>query len=185
MYVWMCFFLYYILYLYMLYVSVISIVLLLLCPLVVSGSLWPINCRATPGFPVLNYLLEFAQTHVHWVGDAIQPSHPLSSPSPAFNFSQHQGHFQWAGSSHQAAKVFELQHQPFQWIFRVDFLHDWVVRSPCCPRESQESSPTPQFKSINSSALSLIYHPTLISMHDYWKNHSFNYMNLCWKSDAF
>jgi len=81
-----------------------------------------------PGFPVLHYLLQFAQTHVHWVSDAIQTSHPLSSPSPpAFNFSQHQGLFQWVSSSHQVAKVLELQHQSFQLIFRVDFLLDWLV----------------------------------------------------------
>ena len=74
------------------------------------------------GFPILRYLPEFAQTHVHWVGDAIQPSHPLSSPSPlAFNLSQHQGLFQWISSSHQVAKVLELQHQFFQWIFKVYF----------------------------------------------------------------
>ena len=62
---------------------------------------------------------------IHWVSDAIQPSHPLSSPSPpAFNLSQHQGLFQWVSSSHQVAKVleFQLQHQSFQWIFRTDFL---------------------------------------------------------------
>ena len=76
-------------------------------------------------FPILHYLLEFAQTHVHWVDDAIQSSHHLSPPSPpAFSLSQHQGLFQWIGSSHQVAKVLELQlqHQSFQWIFRVDFL---------------------------------------------------------------
>ena len=70
-------------------------------------------------------LPEFTQTHVHRVSDAIQPSHPLSSPSPpAFNLSQHQGLFQWVSSSHQVAKVleFQLQHQSFQWIFRTDFL---------------------------------------------------------------
>ena len=78
-----------------------------------------------PGFPLLHHLLELAQTHVHWVSDAIQPSHPLSSPSPpAFNLSQHQGLFSWVNSSHQVAKVLELQlqHQSFQWIFRTDFL---------------------------------------------------------------
>ena len=67
---------------------------------------------------------ELAQTHVHWVGEAIQPSRPLSSPSPpAFNLSQHQGLFRWVNSSHQVAKVleFQLQHQSFQWIFRTDF----------------------------------------------------------------
>ena len=81
----------------------------------------PTDC-STPGFPVHHQLLEFMQTHVHRVGHAIQPSHPLSSPSPpAFNLSQHQGLFQWI-SSHQVAKVLELQHQSFQWIFRTDFL---------------------------------------------------------------
>ena len=69
----------------------------------------PIDCSA-PGFPVLHYLLELAQTHVHWVSDAIQLSHPLLSPSlPVFNLSQHQGLFQWVSSSHQVAKVLELQ----------------------------------------------------------------------------
>ena len=65
--------------------------------------------------PVLYYLLEFAQTHVHRVGDAIQPPHPLLSPSPrAFNLSQHQGIFQRVGTSHQVAKVSELQRQSLQ-----------------------------------------------------------------------
>ena len=67
---------------------------------------------STPGFPVLHYLPEFAQTHVHWVGDAIKLSHPLFSPSPpTLNLFQHQGLFQWVSSSHQVAKVLELQHQ--------------------------------------------------------------------------
>ena len=80
---------------------------------------------STPGFPVLHYLLEFAKTHVHWVDDTIQPSHPLSPPSPpALNLSQHQGLFQWVGSSYQMAKLleFQLQYQSFHWIFRVNFL---------------------------------------------------------------
>ena len=78
-----------------------------------------------PGLPVHCQLPEFTQTHVHWVGDAIQPSHPLSSPSPpAFNLSQHQGLFRWISSLHQVAKVleFQLQHQSFQWIFRTNCL---------------------------------------------------------------
>ena len=72
------------------------------------------------------------------------------------------------------AKVleFQLQHQSFQWIFRTDFLEDWLVWSPCSPSDSQESSLTPQFKSINSLALSFLYSPTLTSIHDHWKNHS-------------
>jgi len=145
--------------------------------LVVSNSLWPMD-GSTPGLPVLHQLAEFIQTYVHRVGDAIQPSHPLSSPSPsAFGLSQHQGLIQWVSSSHQAkvlAKVFQLQLQSFQWIFKTDFLQDGLVWSPCSPRDSQESSPTPQFKSISSSALSFIYSPTLTSIHDYWKNHSFD-----------
>ena len=93
------------------------------------AQLYPTLCNpmdySTLGFPVLHQLLEFTQTHVHWVSDAIQPSHPLSSPSPpAFNLSQHQGLFKWVSSSHQVTKVleFQLQHQSFQWIFRDDFL---------------------------------------------------------------
>ena len=80
-----------------------------------------------PGFSVLHYLPEFTQTHVHWVRDTIQPSHPLLSPSPlVLNLSQHQSLFQWVGSSHQVAKVLELQHQSFQWIFRLISLRiDW------------------------------------------------------------
>ena len=86
-------------------------------------TLWPMDC-STPGFPVLHYLLEFAQTHVHWVDDDIEPSYPLSSPYPAFNISQHHGHFQCISSSHQVTKLLELQLQPqsIQWIFRTDFL---------------------------------------------------------------
>ena len=84
----------------------------------------PMNC-SMQAFSVLHCLPKSSQTHVHWVSDATQLSHPLSPPSPlALNLSQHQGLFQWVGSSHQVAKVLELQlqHQSFQWIFRVDFL---------------------------------------------------------------
>ena len=96
--------------------------------------------------------------------------------SPSLNLSQHQGFFKWVSSSHQVAKVleFQLQHQSFQWTFRFDFLYNWLVWSPCSPRDSHLSSPLPWFKSINSSVLSFLYTPTLISIHDYWKNHSFD-----------
>ena len=91
-----------------------------LCP-----TLWdPMDC-SMPGLPVHHQLPEFIQTHVHWVGDAIQTSHPLSSPSPlVFSLFQHQGLFQWVSSSHQVAKIleFQLQHQSFWWIFRTDLL---------------------------------------------------------------
>ena len=79
---------------------------------------------------------------------------------------------------------FQLQCQSIQWIFRTDFLWDWLTWSPCSPRDSQESSPTPQFKNINSSALSFLYSPTLTSIHDHCKKHSFDYMDLCWQSNA-
>ena len=141
----------------------------------------PMNL-SMPGFPVHHQLPESTQTHVHCISDAIQPSHPLSSPSPTFNLSQYQGLFQWVSPLHQVVKVleFQLQHQSFQCIFRTDFLEDWLVWSPCSPRDSQESSPTPQFKGINSSVLSFLYSPALTSLHDYWKNHSFDYPDFCW-----
>ena len=89
----------------------------------------PMDC-STPGLSVHHQLPEFTQTHVYWVRDAIQPSSPLSSPSlSTFNLSQHQGIFKWVNSSHMVAKVleFQLQHQSFQWIFRTDFLLDFLA----------------------------------------------------------
>ena len=142
---------------------------------------------ATPGFSVLHHLPEIAQTHVHRVGDAIQPSHPLLSPSPtALNLSQHQGLFKWVSSSNQVAKVleFQLQHQSFQWIFRNDFLYVGLVSFPCSPSDSQESSPTPQFKSINSSVLSFLHSLSLASIYDHRENHSLDWMDLCWQSNV-
>ena len=130
------------------------------------------NC-STSGLPVYHQLLEFTQTHVHWLGDAIQPPHPLSSPSPpTFNLSQHQGLSQWVNSSYEVAKVleFQIQYQSFQWIFRTDLLQNGLVGSPCSPRDSQESSPAPQFKSINFSALSFLF----LQLSHCWKNHSFD-----------
>ena len=91
---------------------------------VVSNSSWPHGLQHGR-LPSPSPTPELTQTHVHWVGDAIQPSHPLSLPSPpTFNLSQHQGLFQWVSSSHQVAKVLQLQlqHQSFQWIFRTYFL---------------------------------------------------------------
>ena len=147
----------------------------------------PMNC-STPGLPVHHKHPEFTQTHVHRVGDAIQSSHPLSSPSPpAPNPSQHQGLFQWVNSSHQVAKVleFQLQQQSFQRTPRTYLLSDGLVGSPCSPRDCQESSPTPQFKSINFLALSFLHSPTLTSIHDHWKNHSLDQTDLWWQSNVF
>ena len=135
---------------------------------------YPMN-HSTPGLPVHHQLPEFTQTHVHRVSDAIQPSHSLLSPSPpAPNPSQHQSLFQWVNSSHEVAKVlqFQLQHHSLQRNPRADLLQNGLVGSPYSPGDSQESSLTPQFKSINSSGLSLLHSPTLTSIHDHRKNHS-------------
>ena len=142
----------------------------------------PVDC-STPGLPIHHQLPESTQTHVHWVSDAIQPSHPLSPPSPLdLNLSQHQGLFQWVSSSHEVAKVleFQLQHQSFQWIFRTDFFYDWLVGYTCSRRDSPESPPTPQFKSINFLVLRFLHSPTLTSIHD----HCLDQMDLCWQSNV-
>ena len=98
----------------------------------------PMDC-STPGLPVPHHFPVFAQVHVHCIGDAVQPSHPLSPPSPpALNLSQHQGLVQWVGCWHQVAKGLELQHQSFQWIFRVDFLQEWLSQSIWCRRKGKD-----------------------------------------------
>ena len=109
----------------------------------------PMN-HSMPGLPVHHQLLESTQTHVHWVGDAIQPSHPLSSPSPpALNLSQHQSLFQsqlFASGGQSIGVSASTSVLP---MLRTDLLQDGLVGSPCSPRDYQESSPTPQFRSIN------------------------------------
>ena len=120
-------------------------------------------------------LSEFAETHAHWIGDAIQSSHLLLSPSPpAFNLSQHQGLFQWVSSLHQRTKVLELwlQHQSFQWIFRVDFPLVLTGLISLLSKGLSRVFYSTTVRKHHSSALSLLYSPTLTSIHDYWKNHS-------------
>ena len=137
----------------------------------------PMDC-STPGLPVPHYLPEFAQAHVHWIGDAIQPSHTLPPFSPfAFNFSQPQGlisnesavHIRWPSSSGALASASVLPINIQSWfplgltslIFLLSKGHSRVFLNI-------------QFKSINPSVLSLSYGPTLTSIRDYWKNHSFD-----------
>ena len=125
---------------------------------------------------------QFVHTHVYWVCDAIWQSHPLLPSNPVdFNLSQHQGLFQWVGSSHQVAKVLN-----FNFSIRTNEHSELIplVGSPCSLRDSQEPSPAPQFESISFSELSLLYGATLTFSHDYWKNHSFDYMNFCQQSDS-
>ena len=131
----------------------------------------PVN-HSTPGLPVHHQFPEFTQTHVHRVGDAIQPSHPLSSPSPP-------------APNPPSIRVFSNESTlrmmwPKYWSFsfsiipskEIPGLQNGLVGSPCSPRDSQDSSPTPQFKNINSSVLSLLHSPTLTSIHDHRKKHS-------------
>ena len=130
------------------------------------GLYSPKDC-SMPGFPVHHQPPELAQTHVLRVSDAIQPLHPLSSPSPpAFNLSQHWGPFQWVSSSHQVAKVLEFQLQ--------QNIQDWcpLGLTGLISLQSKGLSrvfTNTQFKSNNSSVLSFLYSPTLTSIHDYWK----------------
>ena len=129
---------------------------------------------STPGLPVHHQLLEITQTHFHRVSD---PSnylilcHPLLLLSP---IPPSMSLFQSVNSSHEVAKVleFQLQHYSLQRNSRAHLLRYGLVGSPCSSRDFQESSPTPQFKSINSSVLSFLHSPTLTSIHDYRKNHS-------------
>ena len=170
--IWVIYFIVFKIALYQLHVSVQFSSVAQSCPTLFD----PMN-RSTPGLLVHHHCLEFTQTHVHQVSDAIQPSHPLSSPfPPAPNPSQHQSLFQWVNSSHEVAKVleFQLQYHSLQRNPRADLLQNGLVGSPCSPRGSQESSLTPQFKTINSLVLSFLYGPTLTSVHDYWKNYSFD-----------
>ena len=135
---------------------------------------------STSGFPVLRYLPEFAQTHVHWVGDAIQPS-LLPPPPPVLNLSQHQGLFQCVDSLHQVAKVLDgsFSISPSNGYSKlISFRIDWLVWSPCCPKDAQESSPAPQFECLSSLVLSLLYDPALKSVHDCLRRHSFDYTDL-------
>ena len=124
---------------------------------------------STPSLPVHHQLPDFIQTHVHWVSDAIQPSHPLLSPSPpTFNLCQHQDLCQWDSSSHQVAKYWSFSfsispanEHPGLISVRMDWLDFLVVQG------ALKSSPTPQFKSINSLVLSFLYDPTFTSIHNY------------------
>ena len=138
---------------------------------------------STPGFPV-SHFPKFAQVYSlnQWCWP---PSHPLSHSS-AFNLSQHQGLFQWdscfasggqrIGAS-ASASVLPMSIQGW-------FLLRLTGLISCCLKDSQESSPAPQFESISSLAVSLLYGPTLTSIHDYWENHSFDYMDVCQQSDV-
>ena len=146
-------------------------------------TLWdPMDC-STPGLPVLYHLPELSQTHARWVGDVIQPSHPLLPllllPSIFTSirvFSNESAlHIRWPKNWSFMFRI--SPSNEYSWL--ISFRINWFES---CPRGSQESS-TPQFKSINFLVLSFLYGPTLTSIHTTGKNHSFNYMDLCWQSN--
>ena len=117
----------------------------------------PMDC-STSGFPVFHYLLEFAQTHIHWVSDSIQPSHPLSPPSPALNLSQHQSFpiswlFASGGQSIETSASASVLPVNIQDWFPLGLTDCLAV--PCCPRDSQESSPAPHLTIIFETFASL------------------------------
>ena len=125
----------------------------------------PMDC-SMPGLPVHHQLPELTQTHVHWIGDAIHPFHPLSSPSPpTFNLSQYQGLFQWVSSSHQLAKVLELQfqHSPSNEYSGLISFRSGLISLQSKGLLRVFSRTTVQ----NTLVLSLLYGPTLISIHEY------------------
>ena len=133
----------------------------------------PMN-RSTPGLPVHHQLPEFTQTHVHWVDDAIQPSHPLSSPSPpAPNPSQHQSLFQWVNSSHQVAKLLEFEFSISPSKERpglISFRMDWL--DPLADQGSLKSLLQHHNSKASILQCSAFFIVQLTSIHDYWKNHS-------------
>ena len=131
----------------------------------------PMDC-STPELPVHHQLPEPIQTHVYHVGDAVQPSHPLSSSSSCLQSFPALGSFQISGFFTSGGQSIGVSASAS--VLPVNIQEDGLVGSPCSPRDCQESSPTPQLKCINSSALSFLYTPTLTSIHDYWKNHSFD-----------
>ena len=150
---------------------------LLFSHLVMSDSLWS---------AVLHCLLKLAQTHVHWVGAAVLPSHPLSPPSPpAFSLSSIRVFsneltlgIRWPKYWNFSFSISPSNEYSGFYFFRIDWFDLFAFQV------IQESPIARHFKSVNSLEFSLLYGPTLTSLHDYWKNYSFDYMDLCWQSDV-
>ena len=142
----------------------------------------PMDCSTV--LPVLHHLPEFAQTHVLWVGDAIQPSHPLSLLLPSI-FPSIRVFSSESAVSIRWPKYCSFSISPFsEYLGLISFRTDWFDLL-AVQEKSQEYSPAPQFKSIKSLALSLLYGPTLTSVRDSWKDHSFDYTDLCQQNDVF
>ena len=140
----------------------------------------PMDC-STPGLPAHHQLPEFTQTHVHWVGDAIQPSHSPPTfifPSIRVFCNESALHIRWSNYWSFSFSISPSNEYSGLISFRIDWLDILAVQG------NLECSPTPQFKNISSSALSFLYSPTLISIQDYLENHSFDYMDICRQSNV-
>ena len=132
------------------------------------------------GLPIPHHLPKFVQVHVHCISNDIQLSNPLTHPSAsALNLSQHQGLFQWVNCLHQVTKILVLQHQSFQWIFRVDFP---LRLTGLISLLSKGLSGV--FTSTNSLVLCLLYSPAFTSICDQWEDHGLDCMDLCWQSNV-
>ena len=163
----------------------------MLCCSVVKSC--PTLCNSmdcsTPGFPVLHHLLEFAQTHVHGVGDAIPPSHPLSPSSSALNLSHHQGLSQWVGSSHQVVKVMVSAGTSASASVLPMNIQDWLPLGWTGWISLQSKALLSLTQGHNSKA-SVLWRSALLivqlstSINEYWRNCSFDYTDLCRLSDV-
>ena len=154
-------------------------------------QLWPTLCDpmdcSTPGLPIHHQLLEFTQTHVHWVGDAIQPSHPLSSPTPpVFNLSQHQGLFKWVSSSHQVAKVLNFNFNissSNEYSGLISFRMNWLdLLSVQGTLKSLPQHHTSKASILRHSAFFIVQlsHPYMTT----GKTIALIRMDLCWRSNV-
>ena len=141
---------------------------------------------STPSFPVLHDFLELAQTHILGVSYTILPCHPVTSPlllpsilpSIKVFYNELGFHIRWSKYWNSSFNISPSN----EYSGLISFWIDWFELF-FSPRDSQESSPAPQFNSVNSSALSLLYDPTLTSIHNYWKQHSFEYVGICWQNN--
>ena len=155
----------------------------LISPVWLFTTLWAAAYQASLSFTLSWRLLKLMSIESVMPSNHLILCHSFSSCPQYFLLSEC---FPWVSSSQQVAKVsvLHLQHQSFQWIFRVDFPWDWLLWAPCSPRDPEESFPEPQFKRNNYLVFSLLYNLTLTSVHDYQKNHRFAYTQLFQQSDV-
>ena len=150
-----------------------------------TATPWTTACQASLSFTISQSLLKFMSAESVMPSKHLVLCHPLLLPPsifPSIRVFSNESVLRIRWPKYWSFS-FSIS-QSFQWIFRVDFFYDWLIWSPWSPRDCQESSSIPQFKSINSSALSLFYGPAFTSIKDYWQNHSFVYTDLCQHSNV-